>query len=171
MFGVKVSEALEFVPLLHFESLTKMHTVLGEVILPEWGDASWPAVIREVPQVEVKAYWKNAWTVNPVGLTVPLRQTADGYENCMLCEIVDFEFVEEGQDEEEEGVGIDILIPGPQGRMMPKSQVYSLLSSGCVSCQDALDIEEMEEMQVVNDGSSLLCPACIEDFDRAEIVH
>lgn len=175
MFGMKTTDEFEFVPLLHKETQTKKHTIVGNIMIPEWGDAEYAAVIRDIPQVEVRAYWKQSWTVRPVGLTVPLRH--DGYENAILCDVVNWDYekygaaLREAESEEDNGVGVDLLIPGIGGRMMRKSRLYTMLSGGCISCQEELDIEEVEEMQEMNEGRDVLCPSCVEDIEKAITKH
>ena len=170
LFDLPTDLHLEFVPGREYEGKNKKLTVMGEVVIPDWGDCEWPMTIYNVPMASGRAYMQQTWLVQPVGVT---HSGSDYYDQNLLGHLIHtnyekwFEGQEEVQDEEE----VDLIVPGPDGRMMKQSVVKKLQAQGCIQCSDTIDGGEIYHCHIVNNGQDLICQPCHEEMDSAIIPY
>jgi len=174
-FGLKLDDKLEFCPLHDFETHYKKHMVMGVVNIEAWGDVEWPAVIYNVPQVQLRAYKDKTWLVSPVGMGLPPEDKT--YDYSMHCTLIHTDYekyaaqqrVDESDDEELEELHSEVVIEGPQGVMMPAGQVLKLQKDGCVSCAMDIPDDEIVLAEMVNENQNLMCRACVIDWDQVNV--
>lgn len=170
------ADFLEFVPLNEMETTPKEHLVRGEIIHKAWGNCQWTAVLRHVPQAPCRAYWKNSWTVHPVGITNKLGVEDADEDFIILCEVVTYDY-EKFAKAHPEVIPEDItatkdtkqkLLPGPEQMDYPKDDLYNMMTKGCVQCREGFDLETIQDAIWVEKRNELMCYECVIEWEEAE---
>lgn len=171
LFGLSPDSFMEFLPYQKTLTSEKKYMVVGEVVIPEWGGCDWPATIYNVPMVQAEAYKDHTWLVNPVGVTHPTDDDKKSFAQNLLCHLVHCNYdawkadneEQEKEDEKREEDEVDLMVPGPEGRMIRQSALKKLAMQGCIQCSDTIEDKDLYRSVIVNNGQDLMCEDCVDD--------
>lgn len=168
-FDLTPDDLLEFQPEELIDLKDHKMVIAGSVILPDWNNCPWEAVIYNAKQVQAKAYRSYSWLVRPIGIGPAMKDLAA--TPSILCHLIHCSWhdynnakMKEAADVGKADTGLEV--PGPDGRMVPLGELRSKCDKGCVSCGGALEIGSLENCTYVNEGRDILCPACQQDLVR-----
>ena len=174
-FDLDVGDLVEFEPSEFMVLEDKKCRVTGYFCHEEWGEAEWPMVLYDVPQVIAEAYSGRNWMVRCKGLThpdvdwgmedIPSVRGELFHHDAQRYLALEAE-LEEKHDKKEEEINKDTgLVLGPEDRLMPYGRLMEHLSHGCVQCGAKLVWEKKEKYMFVNENRDLLCDQCVAEWD------
>jgi len=152
------TDQLEFIPVVRYEQDNGKYTVLGDIVHREWGDAEFDAILYDVEEVQSSAYFKDSWTVIPVGLSRPHAEAEKkGMATIpsVLCQIHEFCY----EEAEEDPKAPNHISVG--SRWVEEKELQRLCDAGCISCGEQVRMDDTPDAAIVNDGRDILCEHCI----------
>jgi hypothetical protein len=151
-FQLEPDERLVFTPERAFDLSKTTCMVTGEVLLHNWGDATWPCVLMDVPLVTYNGHMNNDWLIQPIGMAEVMgsgTKHLPGLKGRLIQCVVP-------KREKSHRVTID---PSRMSRM-ERALLEEKLKDGCVNCGCMLWISDCSEYTEVNEGRDILCHNC-----------
>lgn len=175
-FELKADDLLEFSPEEWIEYDDKKCMVYGTFMHPDWMYTEWPCVLYDVPLVVCNAYKDKNWAVRAKGITETMIAFHSKDVVSLLGELYAYDADKVfGKKVDDDGVEYNVdetetndtgLVTGPEERLMERGKVMELLKDGCVQCGADIEWEERANTMIVNEGRSVLCPGCHEEWRK-----
>jgi len=172
-FCLTPSDLLRFQPLEAIPLDNGNYEVYGTVFHKPWNDIPFDMTIHNVSKVQYRAYRNEDWLVRPIGVCP--AQEFDRRQSGVLGQLVHCDWLgyvrssmsEQAASEDDDKEDAQVVVPGPDGRMIEWPKLRSMLEAGCINCCADILNDEVSNLMLVNNGQDLCCAPCVIEMDKA----